>query len=251
MKSDSKTLFVDDSSECDAPLGPVLGATGLVVEAYESLSALLASPSRECCGCVLLFGDQVATAASDQFDRLFAHDATQSVIVLLTTPAICRIFPRMRQGVFDMLPWPCESALLLERIQQSHASSQHIQELARRRRQFCERINRLTDREQDVLVCLLRGEANKQIAGRLKVSERTVEYRRARLLEKLDASSIPEICLQALAFDLPSTAGAPLTTGPRTRIDASHAPRDPLHSLFFEAVAELHSAQGHVPERAD
>jgi len=51
----------------------------------------------------------------------------------------------------------------------------------------------LTDRERDVLIRVVRGRTNKQIAAELHLSVRTVETHRARLQEKLGVSGLLEL----------------------------------------------------------
>ncbi len=57
------------------------------------------------------------------------------------------------------------------------------------------RLEKLNSGEMEVLELLMEGLANKVIANRLGIGLRTVEGRRASLLEKLDVQSIPELTL--------------------------------------------------------
>jgi two-component system response regulator NreC len=54
-------------------------------------------------------------------------------------------------------------------------------------------LDRLTQREHDVLTRVVRGATNKQIASELHLSVRTVETHRARLQEKLGVSGLLEL----------------------------------------------------------
>ncbi|MBV9264775.1 MAG: response regulator transcription factor, partial [Acidobacteriaceae bacterium] len=53
-------------------------------------------------------------------------------------------------------------------------------------------VEELTSREKEVLGMLADGLANKEIAGRLNISENTAKYHVAQVLAKLDASSRTE-----------------------------------------------------------
>jgi len=62
------------------------------------------------------------------------------------------------------------------------------------------RLARLTRREQDVLEGMLRGLTSKEIGAALRLSSRTVESYRARVMEKLQVRTIPalvQLCGQA------------------------------------------------------
>ena len=60
-----------------------------------------------------------------------------------------------------------------------------------------ERFARLTPREREILDLIVSGKANKQIARELDISHRTVEVHRSRLMEKLQADSLPELVVMA------------------------------------------------------
>jgi FixJ family two-component response regulator len=55
------------------------------------------------------------------------------------------------------------------------------------------RLGELTSREREVLEMVLTGIPNKAIAGRLEITERTVELRRASLMKKLNVQSTVEL----------------------------------------------------------
>ena len=56
----------------------------------------------------------------------------------------------------------------------------------------------LTNREQEVLRLLAEGNGNRQIAERLHISVRTVEGHRARIMLKLELTSLSDLILYAI-----------------------------------------------------
>ena len=62
------------------------------------------------------------------------------------------------------------------------------------------RYERLTAREREVFLHLIRGQLNKQVAADLQITERTIKLHRANLLQKLEVGSMAE--LVRLAVDL-------------------------------------------------
>jgi FixJ family two-component response regulator len=55
------------------------------------------------------------------------------------------------------------------------------------------RIDALTPREREVLAHVLSGQMNKQIAGDLDASERTIKAHRANLMAKLQVQSVAQL----------------------------------------------------------
>jgi len=55
------------------------------------------------------------------------------------------------------------------------------------------RLETLTPREREVLEHVVAGELNKQVAGRLGTVEKTIKVHRARVMEKMQASSLADL----------------------------------------------------------
>ncbi len=64
------------------------------------------------------------------------------------------------------------------------------------------RLGELSQREREVLEGLIAGGTNKTIARDLGISPRTVESHRARVMERLNARTLPEMVLIAAAAGL-------------------------------------------------
>jgi FixJ family two-component response regulator len=56
-----------------------------------------------------------------------------------------------------------------------------------------DRYERLTPREREVMALVVAGQLNKQIAGELATSERTIKFHRAHVMEKMGAGSLAEL----------------------------------------------------------
>jgi FixJ family two-component response regulator len=85
----------------------------------------------------------------------------------------------MKAGAVDFLTKPVEAVALIGAVRR-----------ALERDAIQGRIAGLTRREREVMVQLLQGKLNKQIAAELGASEKTIKVHRARVLHKMQARSI-------------------------------------------------------------
>ena len=69
---------------------------------------------------------------------------------------------------------------------------------AARREQTAKRIATLTEREREVMDVLVEGNSNKAIAYLLGASPRTIENHRAKVMEKMQADSLPDLVRMVL-----------------------------------------------------
>lgn len=99
----------------------------------------------------------------------------------------------MKAGAADFLSKPvCEAVLLrsisqaLERAAQAHALRGELEAIRLR-------VNRLTPREREVMELVVEGRLNKQVADELGTSEQTVKIHRARVMTKMEATSLAQL----------------------------------------------------------
>ena len=71
-----------------------------------------------------------------------------------------------------------------------------------------ERLEKLTDKEREVLGMIRNGRPNKEIAARLEVTPRAVELRRASLMRKLGVRSLPDLLRLTIGHE-PALEGRP------------------------------------------
>jgi FixJ family two-component response regulator len=99
----------------------------------------------------------------------------------------------MQQGAFDFLQKPFRDQDLIERIQRALERDRTSRADLGQRDRIRERRDSLTPREREVLTLVTSGKANKVMAADLGLSQRTIEIHRARVMEKMGASSVAQL----------------------------------------------------------
>ena len=104
----------------------------------------------------------------------------------------------MKGGAVDFIQKPFSYREVLAIIETAFRRDAELRAIATR-------LAALTARERAVMQCIIEGKPNKLIAAELDLSVKTVEYHRAKLMEKTGASSIAELVLFAMQHP-PGTA---------------------------------------------
>lgn len=104
----------------------------------------------------------------------------------------------MKKGAVDFIEKPFNEAELRGIVERMLRSAQEAALDGARRRQADEKLSRLTQRERQVLDCIVAGRLNKQIADDLGISIKTVEAHRANVMEKLGVANVADLLKLAL-----------------------------------------------------
>lgn len=114
-------------------------------------------------------------------------------------PIVVRAF---KAGAVDFIEKPYNEQLLLDSVQQALDRERQTQGRDARRRAVDELLARLTPRERDVLLPLVKGYTNREIAAQLEVSVKTVDLYRSRVMKRMGAERLPDLVGMAIAAGL-------------------------------------------------
>ncbi|QQX60977.1 response regulator transcription factor [Pseudomonas chlororaphis] len=114
-------------------------------------------------------------------------------------PIVVRAF---KAGAVDFIEKPYNEQLLLDSVQQalSRADDCHSRNAGQARIEA--RLESLTPRERDVLLPLVQGYSNREIAEQLGVSVKTIDLYRSRVMKRMQAEHLPELVGMAIAVGL-------------------------------------------------
>jgi two-component system, LuxR family, response regulator FixJ len=189
----SEVFVVDDDPLVGAALSIVLGAEGFVVTSFVDGESFLDTARLRAPGCVLIDVHLPGCSGLELLKALSTRGYAAPIFVISGRGDIPTAVDAIRNGAFDFIEKPFEPATVIGRVRDAiQAWQNRAQEDSILTRDFRGR-ERLTARERDVLERIARGISNKEIAGELGISPRTVEVHRAHIMEKLAAKNAADL----------------------------------------------------------
>jgi two-component system, LuxR family, response regulator FixJ len=199
LKERAPSVFVvDDDDAVRSSLRLLLKSVGLSATVFASAQEFLASYTAEQPGCLVLDVRMPGMNGLELQERLNVHGATIPVIFITGHGDVPMAVEAMQHGAFDFLQKPFRDQDLLDRVQRALEKDRATRAQLSERDSIRERLESLTAREREVLDLVTRGLANKVMAAELGVSQRTVEIHRARVMEKMGASSLAQLVRMVL-----------------------------------------------------
>jgi two-component system, LuxR family, response regulator FixJ len=195
----NRIYIVDDDAAVRDSLEALLMAHGYEVECFASGVDFIDACGEKSAGCVLLDIRMPRMDGMEVQSRLHAIRPDLPVIMITGHGDVSMAVRAMKAGAVDFVEKPMREEILLEGIEaalQIARESHRQQDLGAAAQSNMEK---LTPREREVLEQLVIGRANKVIAQALGCSPRTVEIHRARIMEKMNARSLPHLVRLALA----------------------------------------------------
>lgn len=185
--------IVDDDESLRVALLRLLGAAGFEARGYASTGDFLLQPLPDRPGCLLLDVRMPGPSGLDLQAALRRQGNPLPVIFLTGYADVAASVRAMKAGAVDFLTKPVEREALFEALQRALARDATQRAAHMEAEQLRATFAALTPRERAVFDRIVAGQINKQIADALGIAERTVKLQRARLMTKLDVSSVAEL----------------------------------------------------------
>jgi two-component system response regulator DctR len=130
------------------------------------------------------------------FEQLKAQGCPWPVLFLTGHGDVSMAVAAVKNGAWDFLEKPFQDNQLVDRVEQALAAALARTEADGHTRKLKTALAGLSQREHEVLAELLQGHYNKNIADHLGITQRTVEFHRANIFEKLGVASAVELAHQ-------------------------------------------------------
>lgn len=158
---------------------------GFHCEIYQDISELLDALPRN--GVVLIRDDGPCSTIPELVRQLALQGQWCPFVGYADHPAVDHVVQAIKGGALSFIATPQNGNDLLLALPAVAAEADLRRDLIERAVRAHQSLNRLTDRERQVLDGIVSGESSKTIARVLAISPRTVEIHRTKLLGKLGA----------------------------------------------------------------
>ena len=189
------TVFVvDDDQAARDSLAALLEVEEYQVHTFRDGVSFLSVMTPETHGCVVLDIRMPGMTGLDVHEAMQDRHIALPVILVTGHGDIAMAVKAIKNGAYGFIEKPYRADHLLNEVANAleHDSKRRLH-APLPKNEIERRLSALTPREAEVMSGVTRGLMNKQIAGELGISDRTVEIHRARVMEKMQAGSLAEL----------------------------------------------------------
>jgi two-component system, LuxR family, response regulator DctR len=191
----SQVYIVDDDNAVRNALKLLFRTAQIDAEAFSSADAFLedADLKRRCC--VLLDIRMPGMSGTVLHEELLRRGLRVPVIFITGHGDIPMAVNAMKKGAFDFIEKPFDDEQLLSQVL---AALESYETAEPERTPAGAPLELLSSRQREVLQRVLDGKPSRQIAEELAISVKTVEFHRARIMQKLSVKTAAELFRRCL-----------------------------------------------------
>ena len=195
---DMPTVFIiDDDAGMRASIQDLVESVGLRAESFATAQKFLSNVRRDSPGCLVLDVRLPDTSGLDLQQKLSKAGFRTPIIFITGHADIPMTVRAMKSGAVEFLTKPFRDQNLLDVIHRALKRDRQIREKQSQLAELQSRHSTLSAREREVMSLVVSGMLNKQIAAELGASETTVKIHRGRVMQKMQAKSLPDLVRMA------------------------------------------------------
>ena len=185
--------LIDDDDSMRSSLSRMLRDVGYLVYDYPSASLFLSSNKFVSPAVILLDMQMPDLSGLELMDRLKKIGFTTPIVFLSGQSHPQEIVKGLKKGALDFLFKPFNLEELLNAIRDALDYDQKQFKSILKVSEIKKNFSTLTPREKEVCALLVEGLMNKEIAEQLGTTDATIKVHKARVMEKMRASSLQDL----------------------------------------------------------
>ena len=187
------TAYVVDDDEAIRTLWRwLMESQGVAVQTFASAAEFIEAYGQGP-GCLVLDLRLPGMSGLELQDYLKQRGIEIPVIFMSAHGDVPAAVAAIKSGAVDFIQKPFSYRDVLSVIAKAFDRDAEIRRTRAMRLKVAERLASLTEREREVMNRVVEGKQNKVIAAELDISVKTVEVHRAKVMEKMGASSVAEL----------------------------------------------------------
>jgi two-component system response regulator FixJ len=185
------TVYVVDDDESIRTLWRwLMESNGIAVQTFASAIDFIGAYRRGDPGCLVLDQRLPDMSGLELQEYLKREEIDIPIVFVSGHGDVPTAVSAIKGGAVDFIQKPFGYREVLCIIQRAFERDAQVRERRVRRLRIVDRVAALTEREREVMQRVIEGKHNKVIACELGISVKTVEFHRAKVMEKMGAASV-------------------------------------------------------------
>ena len=191
--SNGRVFLVDDDASILRALTRVLKEADFEVQAFQSPEDFLIHHDMKVPGCAVFDVGLGSYNGLDLLRALARSGQMRPTIFITGRGDIATSVKAMKSGAIDFLTKPIQETELIEAVRTGIERDRSDREQGAKLAAIAKRLSSLTPKESEVLTRVIAGRLNKQIAGDLGITEKTVKVHRGRVMAKMGVRTVADL----------------------------------------------------------